>query len=456
MSAVLHIQLLGRVRLRYGDDELTDLAVPRLQALLAYLLLHREVAQPRLHIASLFWPGSPESQARTNLRHLLHQLHRALPEVDRFLAITGQTLQWRADAPFELDVADFEHAAQEGLSTHTITSSRQACERAVSLYGELLSGHYDDWILRERERLHQLFAASLLRLVNAFEARREYRAAIDYMRRLLHADPLQEVAYRRLMRLYALSGNRAAALRIYQVCCDTLQLELGVEPDAETRQLYERLKVSKVQPAAQRDRHAASTLIGRETEWQSLMRAWGRASRGQAAMVMIIGEAGIGKTRLAEELARWADRQGISVATAHCYTAEGRLTYAPVLEWLRTSPFKDALQTLPDAWRSELTLLLPELQVERPSSASLQVRAEPLQRGRLFEAIARTILGAAQPLLLVIDDLHWCDRDTVEWLHYLLRFDPQARLRNRDACRQHAGPWPARRSGRRSLCRDRG
>jgi predicted ATPase/transcriptional regulator with XRE-family HTH domain len=195
------------------------------------------------------------------------------------------------------------------------------------------------------------------------------------------------------------------------------QRELGAAPGANSRHLDERLQAA-----------AASALIGRETEWQTLIRSWARTSRGQAAMVMLIGEAGIGKTRLIEDLARWADRQGISVATAHCYTAEGRLTYAPVLEWLRSALFKDALWSLPDAWRSELALLLPELQVERPSSAGQQVRAEPLQRQRLFEAMARTILGASQPLLLVIDDLHWCDRDTLEWLHYLLRFDPQARL----------------------------
>src|SRR5260221_1105007 len=112
MPAVLHIQLLGRLRLRYGDDELMSIATPRLHALLAYLLLHREAAQPRQHIAYLFWPDSPESQARTNLRHLLHQVHRALPDADRFLEVTGQTLRCRLDALFELYVAASELAVQ--------------------------------------------------------------------------------------------------------------------------------------------------------------------------------------------------------------------------------------------------------------------------------------------------------------------------------------------------------
>jgi predicted ATPase len=310
-----------------------------------------------------------------------------------------------------------------------LEASQQACERAINLYGgELLPAHYDDWILAERERLQRLFAATLEHLIEVLEGRHEYRAAIDYTQRLLRVDPLQEAAYQRLMRLYALSGDRAAALRAYRACCDMLQRELGAEPHAETQLLYERLKEAKPHRAAPQERLPASSLIGRDIEWHSLMRVWNRASSGQTTMVIFSGEAGIGKTRLAEELARWADRQGMSVATAHCYTAEGRLTYAPVLEWLRAAPLKDSMRTLPDAWRSELALLLPELQVEMPSTPYQQGRTESLQRQRLFEAMARAILGAAQPLLLVIEDLHWCDRDTLQWLHYLLRFDPLAQL----------------------------
>jgi predicted ATPase/transcriptional regulator with XRE-family HTH domain len=251
---------------------------------------------------------------------------------------------------------------------------------------------------------------TLARLVAALSLTGEERAALEAAARrpLVSAPTLSPVAAER---------EGYDHLSIPSPLLPGQERELGAEPDAETRQRHEQTQVM-----------AASALIGREAEWQALMRAWAQASRGQAAMVLLIGEAGIGKTRLAEELAHWADRHGMSVATAHCYTAEGRLTYAPALEWLRASPFKAALQTLPEAWRSELALLLPELQVERPSSASQQARAEPLPRQRIFEAMARTILGASQPLLLVIDDLHWCDRDTLEWLHYLLRFNPRARL----------------------------
>jgi predicted ATPase/transcriptional regulator with XRE-family HTH domain len=237
-------------------------------------------------------------------------------------------------------------------------------------------------------------------------------------RRTPHRDTLA-----RLVAALDLTGDERAALEA--AARRPAALAPAVSLVAAEREGFHHLPIPR---APLPDRRVDSALIGREAEWQTLMGAWAKASRGQAAMVMLSGEAGIGKTRLTEELAHWAGRQGSSVATARCYTAEGRLTYAPVLEWLRTAPFNDALRTLPDAWRSELALLLPELEIERPSSASQQVRTEPLQRQRLFEAMARTVLGASHPLLLVIDDLQWCDRDTLEWLHYLLRFDPRARL----------------------------
>ncbi|MGZ3679533.1 MAG: AfsR/SARP family transcriptional regulator, partial [Ktedonobacterales bacterium] len=107
-APTLRIRLLGELDLRYGGDPLPPLESARAGSLLAYLLLHRQAAQPRQRLAFLLWPDSTESQARTNLRHVLHNLRHALPDPDRFLAVTPTTLQWQANAPFWLDVAAFE------------------------------------------------------------------------------------------------------------------------------------------------------------------------------------------------------------------------------------------------------------------------------------------------------------------------------------------------------------
>jgi len=417
-SPALHIQLLGDFRLVYDSTPVTSVNTARLQSLLAYLVLHRKAPQARHHLAFLFWPDSTEAQAHTNLRNLLYLLRQALPEADGFLHTDTQTLQWRAEAPFTLDVADFESAlaqAEQAGQTGDQVALRTALEEAVDLYGgELLPSCYDDWILPERERLSQAFIGALERLILLLEEGRDYRAAIGYAQRLLRHDPLHEATYRRLMRLQALSGDRAGALRTYHTCVTVLQRELAVEPSAATRQAYERLlqadRLPAPPPAAPAGLAAVWPLVGRHEEWAQLQAAWQAAAAGGPHFVLVKGETGIGKTRLAEELLQWADRQGIAQAKASCYAAEGGLAYAPVAAWLR------ALRLLPPlepVWRSEIARLLPELLVEQPDLPPPGPLTEAWQRRRFFEALARAILEGSQPLLLLMDaTMRWrrCSR----------------------------------------------
>jgi DNA-binding SARP family transcriptional activator/ketosteroid isomerase-like protein len=429
MAATLHIDLLGDFRLLFDETPVTALKTARLQSLLAYLVLRRNAPQPRSKLAFLFWPDSTEAQAHTNLRNLLHHFRRALPEADLFLQADAGTLGWRPDAPCTLDVADFESAlaqAARAEETGHQTALRAALEEAAALYrGDLLPGCYEDWVLSERERLRQAFIEALDRLIRLLESGREYQAAIGYTQRLLRHDPLHEAAYRRLMRLRALSGDRAAALRVYHTCATTLQRELGVDPSPATHEAYERLlNVEALPGPPQAATPAASPLVGRDREWAQLQAAWRAAAAGRPRLALLLGEAGMGKTRLAEELVEWANRQGIANASARCYAAEGELAYAPAAAWLRARPWHQ----LDAPWLTEVARLLPEVLVERPDLSPSGPLAEAWQRQRLFEALARAILAADQPLLLFIDNLQWCDRDSLEWLHYVMRFDPRARL----------------------------
>ncbi len=233
------------------------------------------------------------------------------------------------------------------------------------------------------------------------------------------------------MRLRALSGDRAGALRVYHTCATTLQRELGVEPSPATQRAYEQVLQVEAGPEPERRMGpSVSPLVGRKDEWVQLQTAWRRSARGPR-FALLLGEAGIGKTRLVEELLHWAERQGIECAYARCYAAEGELAYAPVTALLRARP----LPPLDDVWLSEVARLLPEVLSERPGLPEPRPMTERWQRQRLFEALARAALGDGQPLLLVIDDLHWCDRETLDWLHYLLRFDPGARLLVVGTCR---------------------
>jgi DNA-binding SARP family transcriptional activator/predicted ATPase len=426
---ILHIHLLGDLHLVCGDEPITSVNTQRLQSLLAYLLLHRDAPLSRHHLAFVLWPDSTDAQALTNLRNLLHLLRQALPEAERFLNVDRHTLQWHNDAPFTLDVTDFEHAlaqADEAERAGNQAAVRQALEEAVARYqGDLLPSCYDDWIRPDRERLQQAYTRALERLARLLEDLREYRPALDYAQRLLRHDPLNEAAYRRLMRLHALAGDRASALRVYHTCATVLQRELGVEPGPATRRAYERLLQADTlplpAPAPTVGLAATLPLVGRHQEWARAQGAWRAAAAGRPHFLLISGEAGIGKTRLAEELLRWAARQGIATATARCYAAEAELAYAPVAAWLRSRP----LPPLEPVWRSEVARLLPELLVEHPDLPPPGPLAEPWQRRRFFEALTRTILGSGQPLLLLLDRLAGCDAETLAWLAYLLHAEDE-------------------------------
>ena len=446
MIPTLHIQLLGDFLLVSGDTPVTMVNVPRLQSLLAYLVLHRTAPQDRSHLAFLLWPDSTDTQSRSNLRKLLHQLRQALPYAEHFLRVDRYNLQWQPEnstTSWTLDVLDVEQAlarAEQAEQTQDMTTMRRALEQVMQLYrGDLLPSCYDEWILPERDRLRQLFLQAAERLVVLLEQERDYETAIKAAQHLIRHDPLHEATYRYLMRFYALRGDRAAALRTYHNCATVLERELGIEPSETTRQAYESLMQmdasSQPRTGSLSLRSAGAPLVGRKSEWGHLQAAWRRAASGHPQMVILSGEAGIGKTRLAGEMVAWVSRQGMATASAHCYAAGGRLAYAPVTAWLRADAVQASLSGLADVWLTEVARLAPDLLARRPGLPRPAPMTEGWQRQHFFEALARALLRVGtshnpqdQPLLLLLDDLQWCDSETLEWVHYLLRFEPGARL----------------------------
>ena len=323
----LAIRLLGECQFIYDGEVVAGLQTKRLRSLLGYLLLHAGQQLSALQLAFLFWPDSTEKQARTNLRRLFFNLRQTFPQSDEFLDRGDHLVQWRADSGYTLDVEQFETNLDEAtrlLTTEDFGPARDALEAAIETYGgDLLPDSYDDWILVHREELRQRYLGALEQLMDLLEGDGDYRTAIRYGELLLREDSLREKPYRTLMRLHALNGDRAGALRVYHACASELERELGVEPDAETTVLYERLLQSSAAAGAvsvggARSIHTAEDgqLVGRQAERRSLFSAWRTAASGKATFVLINGEAGIGKTRLAEELYRWAGQLGIRAARA--------------------------------------------------------------------------------------------------------------------------------------------
>ncbi|HYX51428.1 MAG TPA: BTAD domain-containing putative transcriptional regulator [Ktedonobacteraceae bacterium] len=245
ISPTLQMNLLGTFLIASDHIPLTSIEVPRLQSLLAYLVLHRGVPQSRTSLASMLWPDSTEEQAHTNLRNLLYKLRQALPDSEQYLIVNRHMLMWQDNDCWTMDVQEFEQAvniAEQAELMEDYAMARQALANAMELYrGNLLPGCYDEWILQERERLSQMYLGVIEKLLHLQEREGDLQGAIRIAQRLLREDPLQEGSYRHLMRLYANSGNRAAAVRAYQNCVAVLKRELGVEPGPETHQAYEQL-----------------------------------------------------------------------------------------------------------------------------------------------------------------------------------------------------------------------
>lgn len=411
----VRLRLLGGFEFSADGKPVPTNASPRLISLVAYLALRRDVSHARQQLAFLLWPDSTEAQARTNLRKLLMQLRQAPAEISACVADDGQALRWRTEAPMCVDIIEFERAIATGDDVS-----------AIALYdGDLLPDCYDEWIEPERDRLYRLLIGALSRHMSALELRRDYRGALAAAERLLAHDPLDEATCCAAMSLHAQLSNRGGVHRTFQACQQALMRELGVTPSDKTRDLHARLtRAAADVPAADQ---VSIPLIGRVREWQQILKSWERTSREPQCM-MIAGEAGIGKTRLAEEFTAWAARQGLRTATARCYAAEGALAFAPITGWLRARDLRVSLLRLEDVWLAEVARLLPELSSERRNLPASGPLTEGWQRQRLFEALARAVVGGAEPTVLVLDDAQWSDHDSLEWLRYLLRYKTAARL----------------------------
>ncbi len=431
MPAPFALQLLGGFSLREGGDPPRTAGSARLQSLIGYIALSKESVLQRHAVAEALWPEASDLQAQNNLRQLLHHLRQAWPGFDRWLTVDAREFRWHTDQ-VSVDARDFERAfesARVSWSKSDRTAARAALERAADRYrGPLLPSCSDEWLTPVRERLQNAALQSLETLSRLLEEARDQTAAIERARQLVALDPAREASCLRLLRLYAGAGDLASARQVYEAYTDVVERELGAAPGPEIRDAYTKLNRRAAAPPRRSDALAAPPLVGRADEWAQIVSAWERTRPGSPALVLIAGDAGIGKTRLAEEALTWADARGMATARSRAYEAEGRLAFGPITELLRSSAVRAALASLEPVWRAEVARLLTELLVEDPTLPPPAPLSDYWQRQRFFEALARALTKASSSLVVVIDDLQWSDADTIEWLHYLLRFDAPVRL----------------------------
>jgi len=420
--AVLDVHLLGQARLCVDGVPVKFAKRAITLAMLAYLILQRDRAVPRETLAFTLFPELTESEAFKELRRYLYLAHKALPDAGApWIEADGETVRWNPAAPARIDVCDFERLA---AAPATLSAAVERYE------GDLLPEIYDDWILAERERLRSLYLTSLSALVVRTRSARDYGRAIGYAQRLLTHDPWREDALRQLIAARYELGDAAGALAEYERFATNTRTELGVEPMPETRALREAVARGAALPSSLdrgRAEHGATRpqglpFAGRQRDFERLRHAWERAVRGKGGVVAIEGEPGIGKSRLAAEFALIAESEGGRVLAGTTSFPE-LMPYQSMVEVLRAGlPLIEAKRT--DSLRTQvLAQVLPELRAAESDRARPPEVEGERQQSRLFAAVGATLesLAHTRPLCIVVEDLHWAGRGTLELLHALAR-----------------------------------
>jgi DNA-binding SARP family transcriptional activator len=431
---MLHVSVLGGQAITDDQGGAVLVRSSRAVALIAYLAVHAGTPHPRQQVAGLLWPDSSDPQALTNLRRELHHLRRVLGDEDA-LVVTSRDLSWADTETCKVDVRAFASERQAAVAAAAAGDDEAVLAHgtaAIEAYrGELLPGACDDWLLEDRSLLERQ-CVDLLDLVSAARARAaDLAGAADAARHRVALRPLEEVGYRALMELQAGMGDRAAAVSTYHRCASVLERELGVAPDDATREAFRRL-MDGGQPelrspagpdvGAPRPGQAIVPLVGRSAELRVLRDAWRDAVAGHCGLVLVRGPAGVGKTRLVSELSGLARQHGAVIASSQCFATQGRLALAPVADWLRSPAIRAATAAIDPAWRAEVGRLMPEGGpgggTPDPGSAAMM---NAWQRLRFFEGLARALLAVGRPLLLVLDNVQWCDQETLAIVTLCLR-----------------------------------
>ncbi len=423
----LRVYILGQTRVEVDGTPFRFKAVRKVLPLLGYLALRNRGPVGREQIAFTLWPDDEEESALANLRRNIYLLTRALPPSAPkrpWLLVDAADVQWNPEAEVWLDVIEFERLANE--------PQLESAEGAAALYaGELLDGHYEDWIFSERERLRSIYVRILGQLVDDRRRKRDLGSAIGFARRILAADAWREDTLRTLMSLRYESGDGAGALAEFDAFAKRLRQEMSVEPMPETvavreriarnAELVEPLAPSEDAPVAHLDRRALP-FVDRENELSQLRTAWSRASRRAGGFVLAGGEAGIGKTRLLDEFAYEVENQGARVlrgmtgvpeAAPYQALAEAFASVLPVLVKIALNPI----------WLAAIAQVVPELRARRNDLPALPGLPADREQTRLQEAFVATLeaIGRGRPTLVVLEDLHHAGEATLAAIEEIAR-----------------------------------
>jgi len=396
-------------------------------ALLIYLAVEGGY-HSREKLMALLWPDSDTKHGQASLRNDLHRLR---------IALSGYTDHILADRELVAFEVGNIQCDWRRLDDALRQPSIPLLQTALDLYrGNFLEGFtlsnapdYDEWMFAEREHWHRVLSQVLEQLARLQSERGDLSGSLETARRWVIHDPLDEAAHRQLVRVLFATEGKAAALQAYERCRLILSERLITEPSPETMALADHLRNTNASHLVNRVKSPLLTrpynlpFVGRATEHRALVVAYHRMGEQPVQVITLEGEAGIGKTRLANEFLAWAVAQGSDILHGQAYEAGGSLPYQPLVDALRACLDQENApeDLLNDVWLSELARLLPELRDRYPDLPS--ANDDQFTRNRLFETVATlgVALAKRKPIVFFVDDLQWADSASLDMLHYLIR-----------------------------------
>jgi DNA-binding SARP family transcriptional activator len=417
----ISLTLLGTPTLTIGGAPAVPALGAKPLALLAYLAVEPG-AHPREHLASLLWGEHTDAAARASLRQAVMQLRDALGAA---LHVTRDAVELAG--PVLCDVRTFLAAAADDPQAATAFD----VPRFLAGLSVRHSPAFDEWASAKREELLRRYRELLAARAREAMGKWQWRDAAAEAARWLAWEPLADDAARLLVESLYLSGDRTAALGRFAEFRDRLQAETSEGPSRALAQLVRKIEADQTARPTRpitdewytRAPAFESGLIGRTDELEALRKAWRGVQRGSGRVVLIEGEAGVGKSRLADEFLRWVVAETGTVLRARGYDARAGVPYGPVVEALRDALGAPGLAGADPQWLAEVARLLPELRQRFPGLPEITPPPAPAEAWRLFEAVAQVLLAVAaeQPVAVAVDDLHWCDGDSCNLLHFLTR-----------------------------------
>lgn len=391
-------------------------------SLLAYLVLEPG-PHGREELATLLWGESSDADARASLRQALKHLRDGLGPI-----LDAERTWVRLEGIIACDVASFRRAAAEDREA----AARFDIPHALTGFSVRHAPAFDEWLERTRSQLLREYQEVLATLGREAIARHAWRDALHVAERWLAADSLSEAAIRLAVEASWLAGDRRAALSRFADYRKHLERETGDVPGRELLALVRRVESDSGDPAAAQraatDWYAdppalQAALVERDGEWRTLAAAWRGLASGNGGIVMVDGEAGVGKTRLADEFLRWLVADGGTALRGRGYGGRAGVPYGPMVEILREAIDESGIGGTEPEWLSEVARLVPELRQRFPGLPASSPTSESTHGSRLFEGIAQMLLtlSAERRVVVAIDDLQWCDEDSCSLLLFLTR-----------------------------------